>query len=60
MQATYIKKLCLQSDGQETGFIMNQRRTCYNGIYPYKIFTQKGLREISRQTKTVCVSPSWI
>lgn len=47
MQVTYIKKLCLQSDGQETGFIMNQRRTCYNGIYPYKIFPQKGLREIS-------------
>ena len=47
MQATYIKRLILQSDGQETGFIMNQRRTCYNGIYPYKIFPQKGLREIS-------------
>jgi len=43
----YIKRLLLQSDGQETGFIMNQRRTCYNGIYPYKIFPQKGLREIS-------------
>lgn len=47
MQATYIEKLLLQSDGQETQFIMNQRRTCYNGIYPYKIFPQKGLREIS-------------
>lgn len=47
MQATYIEKLLLQSDGQETQFIMNQRRTCYNSIYPYKIFPQKGLREIS-------------
>lgn len=47
MRATYIEKLLLQSDGQETQFIMNQRRTCYNGIYPYKIFPQKGLREIS-------------
>ena len=47
MQATYIEKLLLQSDGQETQFIMNQRRTCYNGIYPYKIFPQKELREIS-------------
>jgi len=47
MQATYIKRLILQSDGQETSFIMNQRRTCYNGIYPYKIFPQKGLREIA-------------
>ena len=47
MRATYIEKLLLQSDGQETQFIMNQRRSCYNGIYPYKIFPQKGLREIS-------------
>ena len=47
MQVTYIDKLLLQSDGQETEFIMNQRRTCYNGIYPYRIFPQKGLREIS-------------
>lgn len=47
MSQMYIKRLLLQSDGQETGFIMNQRRTCYNGIYPYKIFPQKGLREIS-------------
>lgn len=47
MQATYINRLILQSDGQETSFIMNQRRTCYNGIYPFKIFPQKGLREIA-------------
>lgn len=47
MSQMYIKRLLLQTDGQETGFIMNQRRTCYNGIYPYKIFPQKGLREIS-------------
>lgn len=46
MYTTYIERLQLQSDGQETGFIMNQRRTCYNGIYPFKIFPQKGLREI--------------
>ena len=47
MQVTYIDKLFLQTDRQETEFIMNQRRTCYNGIYPYKIFPQKRLREIS-------------
>lgn len=42
----YINSLHLPSDHQETGFLMSQRRTCYNGCYPYKIFPQKGLSEI--------------
>lgn len=42
----YIDSLYLPSDHQETGFLMSQRRTCYNGCYPYKIFPQKGLSEI--------------
>lgn len=43
----YINSLYLPSDHQETGFLMSQRRTCYNGCYPYKIFPQKGLSEIN-------------
>ena len=42
----YIDSLYLPSDHQETDFLMSQRRTCYNGCYPYKIFPQKGLSEI--------------
>ena len=43
----YIDSLYLPSDHQETYFLMSQRRTCYNGCYPYKIFPQKGLSEIN-------------
>ena len=43
----YIDSLYLPSDHQETGFLMSQRRTYYNGCYPYKIFPQKGLSEIN-------------
>lgn len=43
----YINSLYLPSDHQETGFLMSQRRTCYNGCYPYKIFPQKGLSKIN-------------
>ena len=43
----YINSLYLPSDHQETGFLMSQRRTYYNGCYPYKIFPQKGLSEIN-------------
>jgi len=39
----YLDRLKLWSEGAETSFIMNQRRTCYNGIYPFKIFPNKAL-----------------
>ena len=42
----FIEKLSLQSDDQESGFLMNQHRTCYNGVYPYKIFSKKGMKEV--------------
>ena len=42
----FIEKFNLQSDDQESGFLMNQHRTCYNGVYPYKIFPKKGMREV--------------
>jgi len=47
MSSTYINKLTLVSAGMENRFIQGQRRTCYNGVYPYKIFPEKELREIS-------------
>ena len=46
MSSTYINKLTLVSSGMENRFILEQRRTCYNGVYPYKIFPEKELREI--------------
>ncbi len=46
MSERYLKSLRLVSDGEETDFILRQKRTCYNGIYPFKIFPKKGLREI--------------
>ena len=46
MYRTYISKLTLVSSGEEFNFIRGQKRTCYNGIYPYKIFPEKELRHI--------------
>lgn len=42
----YVKSLRLASFGQEDDFIMNQRRTCYNGVYPFKIFPDKQLSTV--------------
>ena len=42
----YIKSLKLTSDAEEIRFIKNQVRTCYNGVYPFKIFPDKGLERV--------------
>ena len=42
----YIKSLKLTSDADEIIFIKNQVRTCYNGVYPFKIFPDKGLERV--------------
>lgn len=34
----YLKKLDLVWDEKENEYILSQKRTCYNGIYPFKIF----------------------
>lgn len=46
MYKTYLEKLTLLSDAAEINFITNLKRTCYNNVYPYKIFPDKGLEEI--------------
>ena len=49
----YLKQIELASFGQEDVFIRNQRLTCYNGIYPFKIFPQKGLTSVQFAPITV-------
>ncbi|MGM9591890.1 MAG: AAA family ATPase [Oscillospiraceae bacterium] len=46
MYTTYVRRLELPSDNQEASFINYQRRTCYNGIYPFKIFPKKELEDL--------------
>lgn len=43
----YLRKLILTSELAENRFLESLKRTCYNGVYPYKIFTMKGLEEVS-------------
>ena len=47
----YIKSLKFTSDLEETSFLKKQLRTCYNGVYPYKIFPMKGLETIDFSPK---------
>ena len=49
MYTAYIDGLTLVSDAKETEFLVEQKRTCYNGVYPYKIFPNKGLERLISQ-----------
>lgn len=53
MYKAYINQLRLLSDNSETHFLMDLKRTCYNGVYPYKIFPNKGLEKIDLAPITI-------
>ena len=53
MADLYLQKLQLVSEGQELSFVMGQKRTCYKGVYPFKIFPKKGLQELSFAPVTI-------
>ena len=43
---THLQKFRLASEDAELGIIAREHRTCFNGVYPLKIFPQKGLEWI--------------
>lgn len=43
MSNLFVRKLHLASGDQEMQFVLDQKRTCYSGVYPFKIFPQKEL-----------------
>ena len=49
----YVKKLVLPSELAEIDFIKHEKRTCFHTFYPFKIFPDKGLHEISFDTVTM-------
>ena len=53
MTSVYLNSLDLVSDSEEIDFIQGQKRTCYNGIYPFRIFPQKQLTSIQFEPITV-------
>ena len=42
----YVRNLILPSEIAEIEFIKNEKRTCFSTFYPFKIFPDKGLREM--------------
>ena len=49
----YLKSLELAGAGQESGFLLNQKMTCYNNYYPFRIFPGKGLQRLEFEPVTI-------
>ena len=49
----YLEQLELTPDREETRVIMNQRRTCFNTMYPFKIFPMKQLEYVDFSPITI-------
>ncbi len=46
MNQPFLKSFKLPSEDEELNFLFAQKRTCYSGVYPFKIMPQKGISEI--------------
>lgn len=53
MYKTYVKRLSLVSESEEDRFLLFQKRTCFSGVYPFKIFPAKGIEEIELAPITI-------
>ena len=53
MSDLYLKALSLASDDAEMRFILGQKRTCYKGIYPFKLFPPKELSRVDFAPVTI-------
>lgn len=49
----YLERFSLPSDRAEIGFIAGENRTCFNTMYPFKIFPDKELEHISFSPVTI-------
>lgn len=49
----FVRQLQLVSAGNEDRFIIGQKMTCYNNLYPYNIFPDKELRTIDFEPLTI-------
>ena len=46
MTELYLKRFRMATFWDEDNFITHQKRSCYNGIYPFKLFPPKELEEL--------------
>jgi len=53
MASVFLKHFQLPSEGREYAFILDQKRTCYQGVYPFKVFPAKELSSLTFAPVTI-------
>lgn len=41
----YLERLEIPDQDAETDVILAERRTCFNGVYPFRVFPQKQITQ---------------
>lgn len=49
----YLRSFDLVSSSCDMNFVLGQKMTCFNGIYPFKLFPNKGLRRLEFEPITI-------
>ena len=49
----YLRSFELASGNREMKFILDQKMNCFNGIYPFKIFPNKGISRLEFEPITI-------
>ena len=47
MYKSYLRSVALPGEAEEASFILAEKRTCFNGMYPFKLFPARGLSEMT-------------
>ena len=53
MTPVYLKSFSFPGELREADYIRSLKRTCYNGVYPFKIFPLKGLDDLEFSPITI-------
>lgn len=53
MAKVYLKSFTLPTDDMESDFLIQQKRTCYSGVYPFMLFPGKELEQLSFSPVTI-------
>lgn len=53
MAEVYLRSFSLPGENREFGFIKQLKRTCYNGVYPFKVFPPKELDRLEFSPITI-------
>lgn len=51
--AVYIEKFVLPSEGQESGVLFSENRTCFSSFYPFRIFPKKEFQKAEFSPVTI-------